>query len=657
MALTTDNVHQGGGSGRGHGEQFGGNRGPLPRRGGDGGRGRTGRVPDLSGIQKVKTNILQADLFANFDFYRYSVDVKDRKGRNIDSRSRRRSLFNTAIFNTLMKGYKTEDRKNLSRLVFFQGSSILSARPIPELDGDLPFQILAGTTTEGDTFTIVQRFHFGRPEEFEERYQESKGDQIEMDCKCNECPRVFADGNSLIMHCQTTGHSPAYRMDNEKNLVPPRSVFLEYVNVVLAQALLETDLAKWGRDFIDPASMVVKRDRRTGRELATIYKAYKCEFNITRPKGPTKSFLTLTVDLRAKVMRGRSLLQEVYPGGILGQTQLSEAQQSAEREKWIGNIVIYKGDYKCYSVVDLRFDCSADTLPVTGLNMTHARYFLERKNIRLNFPNARPMVQVLGRRNESIFFPAELVFGEELDAQVKDQLPLIASFRPEQRNTVVDEIMHKLTILDNAADAPGETILDRLNQPGIEKGKAAGLLASCGICFARDKADPKKARVINAKAVLMPIPKLIALGVEVPKNLKHFWVSQLRPHSRHALYNTDAVDSVIWLNPVVVYSSTIDQGSVWDVYSRIRSFVNAFGSKFRLADKPVMERVDVANHSKNTHCEKVSNCLSSQLRELENIFVLDLIRPGGKYDPDYHPVKQMVRYLCLCECMAVCKCL
>ena len=65
--------------------------------------------------------------------------------------------------------------------------------------------------------------------------------------------------------------------------------------------------------------------------------------------------------------------------------------------------IIYKIDKKGYSVIGFKFDHSAESLPVEGLLIdgkpcSHAKYFQKRKNIHLEYPNARPMVEVLGRR-------------------------------------------------------------------------------------------------------------------------------------------------------------------------------------------------------------------------------------------------------------------
>ena len=542
--------------------------------------------------------------------------MKSRIGKNIDSRSRRRFLFNTAIFKTLLKDKSNEDRKILSRLVYFQGSSFLSAVPIKELEESKvwPLQILDGSTTGGETFTVKHKFRFGMPKEFGEVFQETKGNVITMDCCCNGCGCRFADGNSLIQHCQQTGHEPAYAMLDDETKIPDLSVFLEYVNIVLSQALTETDLAKWGRDFIDPKSFFEYKDRE-GRALATVFKAYNCAFGVSRPLGPTKAFLTLTVDLKSKVMRGRSVLDEIYAGRNPGSYRLNEAQERSERDKWIGQIVIYKGDYKTYSIVDLRFDHSAETLPVEGLIMhgkpcTHARYFRDRKNISLSYPDAKPMVEVLGRRNESIYFPAEVVFGEELDARVKEQLPRIASYRPDQRNDAVDKIMARLSIIDDSTIC--EDILTQLNPRGKHKQKAGGLLATCGITLRRDKQDTSKAGVIKAKAILMSIPQLMAAGVPVPERCKNNWA----PCLNDARYNTETNDTSITLNAVVFYNDTLE-GCRMEVYKKIRNFVNGFGAKFRLGDQPQMVKVA----SERSHGE----CFFLFVRDFVHLWILTLL--------------------------------
>ena len=45
---------------------------------------------------------------------------------------------------------------------------------------------------------------------------------------------------------------------------------------------------------------------------------------------------------------------------------------------------------RCYSVIDLMFDKSPVTLTVKDLDMSHAEYFKQRKDITLKYPNATP---------------------------------------------------------------------------------------------------------------------------------------------------------------------------------------------------------------------------------------------------------------------------
>jgi hypothetical protein len=77
--------------------------------------------------------------------------------------------------------------------------------------------------------------------------------------------------------------------------------------------------------------------------------------------------------------------------------------------------------------------------------MSHAEYFKSVKNIQLEHPKARPMIAVLGQRKQTIYLPAELVTGNELDPRVREQLPKIASFSPDVRTKAIENIKAFLT--------------------------------------------------------------------------------------------------------------------------------------------------------------------------------------------------------------------
>ena len=580
--------------GRSFNRNAGGGRGPP--------RGRAPPPPDLSGISMVKTNIAEAEMYDSFKFYKYSVVLQDKQGKNIDDKSRQNFLFRTALFDTLLKERPKADRRSLGRLIHFQGSSFYSSSRIKELEENTvwPLQLLDGSNTHGDTFAIKQRFFFGKSKEFDEVFQESKGLSITMDCCCNTCAKTFADGPTLINHCHQTGHEPAYDMKDDTMQYPDRSVFEEYVNLVLNQALLETNLIKWGRDFIDPNVPSKEARDRDGRSLATVFQAYKCNFGIHRRKGPTTATLTLTVDLKSKVMRSRSVLDEIFAARAIG-SHLSTDDQNYHKRRWIGQTVIYKCDYKTYTIQNLDFEHSAETLPVPGLMLdgrpcTHARYFSDRKNTRLVYPRATPMIEVLGRRNETIFLPAELVFGEELDVRVKEMLPQIASYKPEERNDAVDKIFSQLIIADDPNPA---SITEHLRPRGKYGEKAGGLLEACGITLCRNKDDASKAKVINAPCVHMSVPQLLARGIEVPKKFKQGWANCLSG----AKYNTNANGPVTTLNAVVFYNDSLEKtkkGTTIEVYRKIKNFVNDLGAKFRLAENPQLREVKSdSSHSKS----------------------------------------------------------
>lgn len=61
-------------------------------------------------------------------------------------------------------------------------------------------------------------------------------------------------------------------------------------------------------------------------------------------------------------------------------------------------------------VTGLDFENSARTLPIPDKKISHLEYF-KQKGVTLQFPDARPMLAVEGRRNQTIYLPPELVAG------------------------------------------------------------------------------------------------------------------------------------------------------------------------------------------------------------------------------------------------------
>ena len=329
-------------------------------------------------------------------------------------------------------------------------------------------------------------------------------------------------------------------------------LFIAYANAALERALSER-LARWGSEFIDPAQFTEPEDRRGNNLGVRVYQAFCCNFGFKKPSIQSPAHLGLTVDLRAKVVRTMSVLDHLRgPGGEDYNPSYNE-QERAKRE-WIGEIVICMHDKKCYSVVDLLFDHSAMSLPIQGLNMSHAEYFQKRKGIDLRYPDAKPMIAVLGRRNQTIFLPPELVAGNEMERRVKEQLASIASYNPQARNEAIEKIRAYLV-------------------PGAQKTKGAGgLLPALGIVLHQKR--------LSAKAKVLPLPRMLAAGIEVPKHRGQNWAPLLNRasfdvHPKQA--NT--------LNVTLVYNEKLERGTK-RVYEKIRDLVNNFNSAYRFSDEP-----------------------------------------------------------------------
>jgi hypothetical protein len=230
-------------------------------------------------------------------------------------------------------------------------------------------------------------------------------------------------------------------------------------------------------------------------------------------------------------------------------------EQERARRDWIGEVVISMHDKKCYSVTDLVFDHSAASMPIEGLGISHADYFSKRKGIELKYPDAKPMIAVLGRRNQTIYLPAELVAGNELERRVKEQLPMIASYRPEARNAAIDKIRSYLI-------------------PGAQKSKGAGgLLPALGIFLKSDR--------LSAKAQVLPLPMMLAAGVEVPKSRGENWAPMLN----RASFNVNPKSSNT-LNVILVYNEKLERGAR-QVYDKVRDLVNKYNASYRFSQEPL----------------------------------------------------------------------
>ncbi|KAG7361420.1 Piwi domain containing protein [Nitzschia inconspicua] len=603
--------NEGGGGGRWH---FGGGR---DQRGG--GRGRGGKTrqfsPDMSGISSVLSNIVMADVSPNFQFFLYPVQAVDSEGNQIESRQRRRFLFDNGLWDGLLKDMSAEEKEDLKRVIFFQGSFFFSARKIPGLEPEkLPVDLpLPVEKAEGDQIKVMQLMHYVTPIELQfkdsARPPEREG-EVSFDKRCADCTQAFKDIGSLLQHCQNKGHRPVYSAAEEacKSVEPtPATVetFTSFINLALQRALSER-LAKWGTEFIDPTNMKEPVDK-SGRSLGVrVYEAYSCQFNVIKATADSLPQVGLTAGLRAKIVRTLSVMDHLVGDQDPAMYDPGHQERERCRREWIGETVISMHDKKCYSVTDLIFDQSAESMPVQGLGMSHAEYFTKRKGINLKYPKFRPIIAVLGRRNQTIYLPAELVAGNELEARVKQQLPMIASYKPVDVNAAVEKIRSYLV-------------------PGAQKSRGAGgLLPAIGLQLADER--------LGAQAEVLQVPIMMAAGVQVPSSKAENWAPMLNKAS----FNIHPKESNV-LQVVVFYNDRI-RGAI-NVYNKIRDLVNSFNSIYRLSDKPIQL---ISAGDRERHWGAVEKCFADPTLDPENIFVLDFNKPKGSTDYAYPVIKQLL---------------
>jgi hypothetical protein len=316
--------------------------------------------------------------------------------------------------------------------------------------------------------------------------------------------------------------------------------------------------------------------------------------------------LSLTVDLKAKIIRKRSLLDHIYNDADPNTTQLNKRTMQDAKRKYISDVVICTYDKRCYSVIDIDFDHSPASLPIPTLNISHAQYFLQRKKIQLKYPNAKPMIAVLGRNNAKIYLPAECVCINELETFVKQKLPQIASFTPAKRHGGIEEMRRYLT-------------------PGAQKTKGVGgnLLPALGIVV--------KDQRIKVKVEVMDVPTMMAAGVPLPSRTN--WDSSMKK----ANYKVER--GFAQMNTVVVYHQSLEQ-QYKSVYDIICNMVNRHQSAYRFPVKPFSV---VKAGDNNKHWGAVERHFSST-KETTNTFVIDLCKPPRRQasDPAYSTVKHLL---------------
>eukprot|EP00980_Cylindrotheca_fusiformis_P011868 scaffold2818_cov59-Cylindrotheca_fusiformis.AAC.3 len=586
-------------------------------------RGGPERGHDLERLSSCTTNMVPAEATEGFQFFLYTVNIKESNGEQMESRHRRKELFDIGFWDNLLKGLPNAEKKDLRRAVYFSGSYFCSGRPIPGLEQEkLPVSLPLGKAGElGETVEIVQLLILGAP-------IAQDASLIRAHCYSIGEFHVLSNPSSffiILILCVLTsnsrdaGHSPVYVPDSKSPTSPIPStlpVFVSYINGVLQRALSER-LSRWDNEYIVPDSFkkITKKRREKGKVVekvvARVYRAYTAKFGVikkTSDGGDGKVQLALTVDLRAKVMRTVSVLDDLAGGKPENKESYEPEEIETAKEIWIKQVVICMHDKKCYSVTDLLFDHSPSSLPVEGLGVYHSEYF-KGKGVPLKYPHAKPMVAVLGRRNRTIYFPPELVAGNVLELDVKEELPRLASYEPKDRHEAVDKIRSYLI-------------------PGAQKTKdAGGLLPALGIQMSNCR--------ISAKATVLPLPMMKAAGVKVPADKKKNWA----PILNRANFNVNPGQANT-LNAVVIYHEALEEAPAKGVFLRIRDFVNKWNATYRLSQEPV--RMVRAGESEK-HWEQVERTFSDPSLNAQNIFVLDFVKQEPSHKAQAYPVvKQML---------------
>jgi hypothetical protein len=149
---------------------------------------------------------MMATVSPNFQFFLYSVQMIDSDGNQMESRHRRKFLFDVGLWDGLLKGMPEKEKDDLKRVVFFQGSFFFAARKIPGLEPEkLPLTLpISEEKAEGDSFQVMQVLHYLTPIELQfkgsTRSAGPKEGELSFDKRCADCTMAFKDTGDLIQH-------------------------------------------------------------------------------------------------------------------------------------------------------------------------------------------------------------------------------------------------------------------------------------------------------------------------------------------------------------------------------------------------------------------------------------------------------------------------
>jgi hypothetical protein len=159
----------------------------------------------MSDISSVLSNIVMADVSQNFQFFMYTVQTTDSEGNQIESRHRRKFLFDLGLWDGLLENMPANEKEDLQRIVFFQGSFFFSARRIPGLEPEkLPLVLPTPVEkAEGDGIQVMQFMHYVTPIELQ--FKDSarspgKEEEMSFDKRCADCTLAFKDTGALLQH-------------------------------------------------------------------------------------------------------------------------------------------------------------------------------------------------------------------------------------------------------------------------------------------------------------------------------------------------------------------------------------------------------------------------------------------------------------------------
>ena len=355
------------------------------------------RIPKASeNTTECRSNIIHLKIKnPKMTYYVYTVSIQGSRGRH---QSR---FVGIRLFGLLLR------ELNVDRQGFwysFEGTQAYTIKPIPGLDLTEPYTLQQ--QHQGCTLTVINVQKYGIPDDLYIPDEDMVDEEDE----------------------EEDGKTPADRQQ-----------FITFMSLAIRNQLTQ-HFKPWGRDHVDNGGLPL-----SSQYDVDVYRAYNVEPSVVESlEDPEKFEIVLTADVKAKVIRTKSCLDNIFDAIRTNDlSRVSAAQINDVKRQFEGKTVINKKDKRTYIVDSVDFEISPDKRFIPNMpEVSHTEYFSRKKTI-LQYGHVPVMLECKSR-NQSIYLPPELVSLNDISDDTKKNVRMCFV----HRNESLCVLMLKFYIID-----------------------------------------------------------------------------------------------------------------------------------------------------------------------------------------------------------------